>query len=113
MFTTEYKMRILREVEENPGRGGAILRREGLYSSHIGKWRQLRDRLENQRLEPPSRGRKPKERNPLDRRVAELEREKRKLEGRLKRAELIIEIQKKASELLGVPLNNPDLDGDD
>lgn len=112
-FTTEYKMRIVREVEDNPGQRGAILRREGLYSSHLGKWRQLRDRLERKGQEPPKRGRHPKERNPLERRVAELERERRKLEGRLKRAELIIEIQKKASEILGIPLNNGDLDDDD
>ena len=112
-FTTEYKMRIVREVEENPGQQSAILRREGLYSSHLGKFRQLRDRIERRGLEPPKRGRKPNERDPLERRVAELERERRKLEGRLKRAELIIEIQKKASEMLGIPLNNAELDDDD
>ena len=112
-FTTEYKLRILREIDENPGQKSAILRREGLYSSHLGKFRQLRDRVENKGLEPLKRGRKPKERNPLERRVAELEREKRKLEGRLKKAELIIDIQKKVSEMLGIPLNNRGLDDDD
>ena len=112
-FTTEYKMRIVREVEANPGQQSAILRREGLYTSHLAKFRQLRDRVENKRLEPLKRGRKPKERNPLERRVAELEREKRKLEARLKKAELIIDIPKKVSEMLGIPLNNRGLDDDD
>lgn len=112
-FTAEYKLRILREVEDNPGQRGAILRREGLYSSHIAKWRDQRKRAEMQGLAPQKRGRKAKERHPLERRVTELEREKRKLEGQLKRAELIIEIQKKASELLGIHLNSEGLEESD
>ena len=96
-FTAEYKRAILREADActKPGEIGALLRREGLYSSHLSKWRRQRERGELEALAPKKRGRKPKAKNPLARKVAELERENAKLRGRLQQAEAIIEIQKK------------------
>ena len=97
-FTTEYKLRILREAEARTDTGqlGALLRREGLYSSHLAKWRQQR----TAGLTPRKRGRKPK-RDPVVRRVAELERENAKLREELRKAELIIDVQKKVAQLVG------------
>lgn len=104
-FTTEYKLRILHETDRcAPGELGAVLRREGLYSSHLTKWRQNRERAEREALAPQKRGRKAQETNPLAPRVAELERDKERLQHRLQQAEAIIEVQKKISELLGIPL---------
>jgi transposase len=104
-FTTEYKLRILHETDRRaPGELGALLRREGLYSSHLAKWREHRERAEREALAPQKRGRKAQETNPLAPRVAELERDKERLQHRLQQAEAIIEVQKKISELLGIPL---------
>lgn len=103
-FTAEYKLRILREAERcAPGELGALLRREGLYSSHLSDWRRQRERGELDALTPKKRGRKP-QKNPLTQRVAELERENERLRKRLQQAETIIEVQKKISEILGIPL---------
>ncbi len=103
-FTAEYKLRILRETDlAGPGEIGAILRREGLYSSLLSSWRQQRDKGMLQGLTPKKRGRKAKPTNPLARRVEELERENRKLQKRLEQADTIIEFQKKVSEVLGIP----------
>jgi transposase len=109
-FTAEYKRRILREAEaaRDAGEIGALLRREGLYSSHLSTWRRARERGELAGLSPKGRGRKMKAANPLVKRVAELERDKRRLERRLKQAELLLEIQKKASQLLEIPLASRD-----
>jgi transposase len=100
-FTTEDKLRILREVDAClPGTTGALLRREGIYSSHLAAWRQARDRGD---LDPGSLRKRAKQKvedQALLRRNAELERENRKLQRRLERAELILEIQKKAQGLL-------------
>ena len=111
-FTPEYKLRIVREAAaaKTPGEIGALLRREGLYSSHLVAWRRQRERGELAGLSA-KRGRKPEPVNPLAKRVAELEREKRRLERKLEQAELLLDIQKKASRLLEIPLRSQDDDG--
>ncbi len=107
-FSAEYKSRVLREADacSEPGEIGALLRREGLYSSHLGLWRRQRDDGTLQGLAPRKRGRKTKVKNPLSRKVAELERENERLKRRLKQAEAIIDVQKKVSQILGIPLND-------
>lgn len=107
-FSAEYKRRILREAEAatQPGALGALLRREGLYSSNLITWRRQRSRGELAALSPKRRGRKAKGLNPLAKRVAELERDKRRLQRKLEQAELLLEIQKKASQLLEIPLRS-------
>ena len=109
-FSAEYKRRIVREADaaRDAGEIGALLRREGLYSSHLVTWRRARERGELAGLSPKRRGRKEKAVNPLSKRVVELERDKRRLERRLKQAELLLEIQKKASQLLEIPLASRD-----
>ena len=82
-----------------PGELGALLRREGLYSSHLSAWRQARDRGELAGA-LKKRGPTPKPVDPLAKRVAELERENRRLAARAERAEGLVELQKKAAELL-------------
>src|SRR4029453_10866702 len=111
-FTPEYKLRIVREAAaaKSPGEIGALLRREGLYSSHLADWRRQRERGELAGLSA-KRGRKAEPVNPLTKRVAELEREKRRLERKLEQAELLLDIQKKASRLLEIPLRSQDDDG--
>ena len=109
-FTAEYKLRLLREVEraKEPGAIGAILRREGLYASHLVTWRRERDRVAKAGLAARKRGPEAKGKDP---RVKQLEREVSKLRRRNQRLEALVEIQKKASELLGIPLSP--LDGDE
>jgi len=111
-FTAEYKLRILREVEraKDPGGIGAILRREGLYSSHLATWRRERDRIAKAGLAARKRGPKAKVKDP---RVKQLEREVARLRRRNQRVEVLLEIQKKASELLGIPLSSLDSDESD
>jgi transposase-like protein len=111
-YTAEYKLTILKQADacKEPGQLGALLRREGLYHSNLITWRRQREEGTLQALRPKKRGRKAQPPNPLASRVAELERENRKLKKAMKKAETIIEIQKKASELLGIPLNQPDDD---
>jgi transposase len=111
-YAAEYKLQILKEADacRAPGELGALLRREGLYFSHIKTWRRQRDEGALSGLAPKKRGPKPRETNPLARRVAELERDKRKLEKRLEEARIIIEFQKKIAEVLGIPLKKPDSD---
>ena len=102
-FTGEYKLQILREADECAGVGelGALLRREGLYSSHLTTWRRQREHGALVALAPKKRGRPTAPGSPLARRVAELERDKARLERRLKQAEAIIDAQKKLAEILG------------
>ena len=104
-FSAKYKLRILNEADActEPGQIGALLRREGLYSSNLTTWRRQRDEGQVKGLSPKRRGRKFKDVNPLSQRVAELERETQQLRDKLKKAELIIEFQKKISEILGIP----------
>jgi transposase-like protein len=107
-FSAEYKLRVLREADacREPGEIGALLRREGLYSSHLVSWRRQRAEGALEGLKPRKRGRKAKPRNPLAKKVSDLERENRKLKHRLKQAETIIGVQKKVSEILGIPLSD-------
>jgi transposase-like protein len=109
-FTAEYKRRILEESDRCTERGalGALLRREGLYSSHLVEWRAARERGALAALAPKTRGPKATTVDPRDRKIAELERENRRLQTRVDRAERIIDIQKKLSEVLGIPLPEPD-----
>ena len=109
-FTAKYKLGILREADgcTKPGEIGALLRREGLYSSALSSWRQQRDKGVLGGLTPKKRGRKAKEKNPLTGRMAQLERENKRLQNRLSQAEIIIEVQKKVATLLGVTLKSPD-----
>jgi transposase len=101
-FTAEYKRRILEEADNctEAGQIGALLRREGLYSSHLTTWRRQRDRGVAKGLSPKKRGRKRKDE--LEREVARLQRENERLQASLKEAEMIIDVQKKLSRLLGL-----------
>ena len=105
-FTAEYKARILREVAacSKAGELGALLRREGLYSSHLFAWRSQVARGELAHLAPKRRGPKPKVGGERDRENARLVRENAKLLLRAERAEAFVEIQKKVSQLLGIVL---------
>lgn len=114
-FTAEYKLRVVREADAaaKPGDIGALLRREGLYSSHLITWRGQRDRGQLAGLAPKKRGKPPTPVNPLAKRVTELERDKRRLERQVARQALMLDVQKKVSELLGIPLAKLDDDGSD
>ena len=111
-FSPEYKLRILREAEACKGLGeiGALLRREGLYSSHLVTWRRQREAraltgMKAQKRGPRGRGEDP--------RVKQLVRENARLQRQLRQAVTIIEIQKKVAGILGIPLNAPELDEND
>jgi len=112
-FSAEEKARIVREADLCTERGaiGALLRREGVYASHLASWRkQMRDHgVEG--LAAKKRGPAPKAK-PSAREV-ELERKTRKLEKELAKAKAVIEFQKKVHELLGIPLKSHELDEDD
>lgn len=108
-YNAEYKQRILREAESCRATGeiGALLRREGLYSSHLTTWRRQCERGELEGLSPQKRGPK------ADAQAVELgklQRENERLRERLRKAELIIEVQKKVSQILGVALPESDQD---
>jgi transposase-like protein len=105
-FSAEYKLRILQMAERcsDPGSLGRLLRKEGLYSSNLTTWRRQRDLGMLKGLQPAKRGRKTIERNPLQFELNTLRKENERLQKRLKRAELIIEVQKKVSQILGVDL---------
>jgi transposase-like protein len=109
-FDAPYKLRILEEADgcTEPGQLGELLRREGLYSSHLTTWRKQRDEGALNGLREKKRGRKPKRRDAKDLELTRLRRDKQKLEERLRQAETIIEVQKKVSEILGIPLARPD-----
>jgi transposase len=98
-FTTAYKLEILRKADActRSGELGALLRKEGLYSSHVVTWRRQREHG----LTPKTRGRK---KTAVDPRVKKLEQENRRLTSRLEHAEAVIVFQKKVAELLGIPL---------
>lgn len=110
-FTAEYKRQILREADSCAnGELAALLRREGLYSSHITSWRKQRD----EGLAPKKRGRKPtRRRDAVALENERLKREVVRLENKLKQAELIIDVQKKLASMLGIPLKSVDDDGSD
>jgi transposase-like protein len=103
VFSAEYKQRILREVDSftEPGQLAALLRREGLYSSHLSEWRKLRQQLGEAAMAATKRGPAPKQRDERDRKIEELERALAKANARAERAEVLVELQKKVAELLG------------
>ncbi len=102
-FTAKYKLRILREAAACTERGelGALLRREGLYSSHLASWRGQAERGELAGLTPRRRGPKPKPVDPRDKRIAQLERELTKVSRRAERAEALVEVQKNSQSYWG------------
>ncbi len=108
VFTAEYKRRILKAADAcaTPGAVGALLRREGLYSSHLVVWRRARARGELAALMAKKRGRKPTPVDPRERKIAELERHVAQVTARAERAEALVELQKKLAVLLGRPLES-------
>ena len=107
-FTAAEKLRELREADRctKPGELSAVLRREGLYSSHLSTWRAARSRGELAGLTPRARGPKAKPVDPRDKKLVEQTREIARLQARLERAEGLIAVQKKVAQLLGIPLPN-------
>jgi transposase len=105
-FTAEYKRKVLQEAEActESGQVGALLRREGLYSSHLTTWRQARERGELEGLAPQKRGPKAQEPNPLAKELAAERREVARLKAENAKLQIICEVQKKVSQLLGVTL---------
>lgn len=105
-FTAAYKRQIVEQADgcREPGEIGALLRREGLYSSHLSVWRRQRDAGALAGLAPRQRGRKANPQIREKRCMAVLERENERLRQRLAQAETIIDVQKKVSSLLGIPL---------
>ena len=107
-FTAAFKLRILREAEacSKPGELSALLRREGLYSSHLTDWKKARELGELEALEPKTRGRKPIEVDPRDLKIAELEHQLARLTVRAERAEALVGLQKKLVQMLGRSLED-------
>jgi transposase-like protein len=105
-FSAEYKREVLKKADacKGPGEIGELLRKEGLYSSHLTSWRRARRRGELAGLAPKKRGPAPKQRDARDRKIVELERENARLKARAERAEGLVEVQKKVAELLGIEL---------
>jgi transposase len=105
-FTAEYKRKVLQEADActESGQIGALLRREGLYSSHLVTWRHARERGELEGLAPKKRGPKAQEPNPLARELAAKEREIARLKAENAKLQIICDVQKKVSLLLGVTL---------
>ena len=111
-YTAAYKKQILEEADRcvDSRQIGAMLRREGLYSSNLNTWRRQREAGTLAGLKPRKRGRKAQPVDPMKKQVEALQRENRRLSEDLRKAEIIIDVQKKVSELLGSPLN-PNSDG--
>jgi transposase len=115
-FEAAYKLRILEEAGRltGPGELGELLRREGLYSSHLTSWRRQRDEGSLAGLAPKRRGRKAKRKDALAKENERLRRSNQRLAERLRQAETIIDVQKKVSEMLALspeehrPLEKPD-----
>ncbi len=103
-FTAKYKLRILEEADSCNGAGelGALLRREGLYSSYLSRWRRQRDQGQLRALASKKRGRKRAAQDQQTEELAKLRRENQRLQLRLQQAETVIEVQKKLSHLLGL-----------
>lgn len=112
-FTAEYKLRILTLADacSDPGSLGALLRREGLYASNLNTWRHQRERGVLSALTPKKRGRKESVRNPLVAENEKLRRENDRITKRLRQAEIIIDVQKKVSQILGIQLATPEEEG--
>ena len=111
-FTAAEKLRILAETDRAADTGGiaAILRREGLYSSALTDWRRQRDAGAFEALKPLKRGPKSAPANPLEAELAKARQDIARLQRRLERAEAIIGVQKKFSDLLGIALPPADSD---
>ena len=110
-FSAKYKLRIVREADActEPGQIGSLLRREGLYSSYLSKWRQQREDGQLQALSSKKRGSKPED--PSVEELAQLQRENERLRARLEQAEIIIDVQKKLSKLLGLTTDTTESNG--
>ena len=111
-FSAEYRLRILKQADacKKSGELGALLRREGLYSSLLANWRRQRDQGALREMRGRRRGPEPR---PVDPRMKQLEAENRRLQRKLQRAETIITLQKKVAEILGIPLKPLDNDESD
>ena len=111
-FTADYKQRILAEADQAKGSGGigALLRREGLYSSVLTNWRRERAAGVRQSLAPQKRGPKSK-RDPIQEEIQKLQKDDARLTEQLRKAEIVIDVQKKVGALLGWPIHTPDPDG--
>lgn len=112
-FSAGYKLRIIKLADSctEPGSLGVLLRREGLYASNITTWRRQRDKGTLEALSPKKRGPKTLEPNPLTAENQQLKRENEHLSKRLRQAELIIDVQKKVSQMLGIALESPKNEG--
>ena len=108
-FTAAEKLRVLREAEACRGSGeiGALLRREGLYSSYLTTWRRQQEMGELEGLSPQKRGPKP---DPQSVELVKLRRENERLQVRLRQAELIMDVQKKVARMFGETIEAPSLD---
>ena len=104
-FTAKYKISILEQADActEPGELSALLRREGLYSSYLSAWRDAREQGQLEALSPKKRGRKPKRVDPRDKEIAQLKKQLAVEIARRKRAEGLVELQKKVAALLGEP----------
>lgn len=110
-FTAEYKLRVLAETDKaGPGEIGAILRREGLYSSLLVTWRRERERGSLDALTPKKRGPQPK-RTAAEKELEKLQRENARLQEELRKAKLIIDVQKKLARMLGSPIEDEPSEG--
>lgn len=111
-FSAAERLRILREVDACQGSGeiGALLRREGIYSSYLTTWRKQQEHGQLDGLAPQKRGPKT---DPQAIEIARLRRENERLQKQLRQAELIIDIQKKVSQILGIPLAEPPVEEED
>jgi transposase-like protein len=111
-FSAAYRLRILKAADacKKPGEVGALLRREGLYSSLLTNWRRQREAGALREMRERRRGPKPRS---VDPRMTQLEAENRRLQRKLQRAETIITLQKKVAEILGIPLRPLDDDETD
>jgi transposase len=110
-YSAEYKLKILRQADKCTKRGelGALLRREGLYSSHLKTWQDQREKGTLHGLAPKKRGRKAIPKNPLSDELQQLRRENEQLKHKLKQTETIIDVQKKLCEILGTPKDTRDM----
>jgi transposase-like protein len=107
-FTAAYRLRILEEADRctTSGEIGQLLRREGLYSSHLSNWRKAQREGSLAALAPKKRGARPKARNPLEPKLQQLEAENARLKAELHKAHTILDVQEKVAGLLGFDLES-------
>ena len=112
-YTSAYKLELLRRADQCKERGevGELLRKEGLYGSHLAMWRKARANGELNAKTPTKRGPKPRERDGRDLEIEQLKTQVAKLQARAERAEQLVELQKKVAELLGRPIDEKDPKG--